>query len=148
MLTLVENAGEVDVIYGSSPSGLEVVTHAPQAWRESMPNSASQAAPGDQFGFSLTAWNFGRNQFRLVGNPGSPPHLEAVQTADLAIGIPFKSVANILEAGGVQVIYGSFPVGLFPADGLTSANNQFWTESSPGMPTAPVFHDHFGKALY
>ena len=140
----VENAGEVDVIYGSE-SGLSITAHAPQAWRESMPNSASQAASGDRFGQSLSAWNFGRNQFRLVG---SPPHFTAVQTADLAIGIPFKNVGNILEAGAVQVIYGSFPIDPFSADGLTSANNQFWTQSGTGVLGPSQAGDHFGLVEY
>src|SRR5207249_11371365 len=83
-----QNAGEVDVIYGSE-SGLSVTAHVPQSWRE------SQAAPGDLFGFSLTGWNFGHNQLRVVG--GNPPHLAVVQTADLAIGVPFKNVGNRLE---------------------------------------------------
>ena len=47
---------------------------------------------------SLTAWNFGHN---VQGGVARQP------TADLAIGIPFKSVNGLSGAGAVVDLYGS-----------------------------------------
>ncbi len=125
----VDKAGEVDVIYGSS-AGLSATSRPPQAWRLGMPGIVSQPAPNDLFGYSLTAWNFGRNE-------------ATVATADLAVGIPFRNVDGRSNAGAVQVLYGSAR-----ANGLSSANNQLWTQSSAGVPGGPETGDGFGQALY
>jgi hypothetical protein len=78
-----------------------------------------------------------------------PPHAPALGViadfngdgfSDLAVGVPGEDVNGHPDAGGVNVIYGS-------ATGLTAMGNQFWTESSPGVPGATALGDQFGFAV-
>jgi hypothetical protein len=51
---------------------------------------------------------------------------------DLAIGVPGQTVGGDLGAGAVSVIYGT-------ADGLSSVNNQFWSQDRLGTdPSEPA----------
>ena len=61
----VVDAGAVNVIYGSA-TGLSLTGRAPQFWNQQSINIEDDAEAGDRFGASLTAWNFGRNETRLV----------------------------------------------------------------------------------
>ena len=47
-----------------------------------------------QFGRSLSAWNFGRNQ-TING--------ELKKTSDLAVGVPFKDISGKTDAGAVHI---------------------------------------------
>jgi hypothetical protein len=111
-------AGAVNIIYGSS-AGLTATNN--RLFSQGISGIADLAESGDQFGTSLAAANFGRGAY-----------------ADLAVGVPYEDVGPDVDAGAVNVIYGS-------ANGLTSSGNQFWTQdpllgvSQPG--------DHFGHAL-
>lgn len=135
----VIDAGAVNVIYGSA-TGLSLTGHAPQFWNQQSINIEDDAEAGDRFGSSLTAWNFGRNENRIL----PPDNFTVVaKTADLAIGVPRENVGTIVDAGAVNVIYGSFS-----ANGLTFSNDQIWTQASPGVPGGPEAGDHFGEALY
>ncbi len=136
----VTNAGEVDVIYGSSPNGLSITgARAPQRFSR---NSIT-ATSGDLFGWSLTAWNFGRNETRLVchGFPLVCSNVP-VTTTDLAIGIPGQDVGSVPGAGAVNVFYGSFA-----NNGLTFRNSQEWTHSNTGTGTSQA-GEFFGGAVY
>ncbi|MEP6922375.1 MAG: FG-GAP repeat protein [bacterium] len=97
--------------------------------------NGSLAEDGDQFGFALTAWNFGRSTH-----------------ADLAIGVPGESLSetgleapspllNIPRAGLVNVIYGSL-------NGLSLTGNQRWSQASAGVPGEVEVGDAFGRVLY
>ncbi len=57
--------------------------------------------------------------------------------ADLAIGVPYEDVESITDAGAVQVLYGS-------SAGLTAADDQLWTQDSPGMEDIAESYDYFG----
>jgi hypothetical protein len=89
-------------------------------------------AANDQFGFSLTAWNFGNGD-----------------RSDLVIGIPYRDVtyrtatteAVAFDAGALLVLYGS-------STGLTTSGYQFWTLGSPGVLGDPQNNGRFGYALY
>ena len=81
------NVGEVDVIYGS-PDGLSTTTTPrPQVLIDSPIEISAQ------FGRSLSAWNFGRNQ-TING--------ELKKTSDLAVGVPFKDISGKTDAGAVH----------------------------------------------
>jgi hypothetical protein len=137
--TVLVDAGEVDVVYGS-PSGLSLsAVRGPQFWNQDLAIQVGRAHPGNHFGASLTAWNFGRNDFRRICIAATCISLP-VATADLAIGVPFEEVDNLTEAGAVDVIYGSFG-----SNGLTSGGTEL-TDDSIGIP--PIAFAHFGAALY
>jgi hypothetical protein len=126
----IVDAGQVNVIYGSS-TGLSL-TRAQQTWTEGL---TLLTEPGDRFGSSLTAWNFGHDV-----ELGILPF----RTADLAIGVPFRDLGTAaVDAGAVFVLYGCVK-----CNGLTSSSSQVWTQGSPGVPGGPESGDHFGAALY
>jgi hypothetical protein len=141
-LTFV-NAGEVDVIYGSS-TGL-ALAHPPQRWNRT--NAFNKAdidiASGDRFGAPLTAWNFGHDESFTVGLSTFP-----IRTADLAIGVPFETVNGVSGAGAVNVMYGSFySNGLHSPDarfGIT--DSQVFSANSIGL--GGQAGAHFGAGMY
>jgi len=130
------DAGEVDVVYGSS-DGLSIESHPAQRWFQDASGIADSSESGDHFGASLTAWNFGRNEIKIVlgGVIPLPP------TADLAIGVPFEGINSVVGAGAVHVLYGSNQ-----ANGLTSAGSQFFTADSLGI--GGLAGAHFGASMY
>jgi hypothetical protein len=143
-LANIQDAGEVNVIYGSS-SGLSITSRAPQQFHQNTASIEDLAEPGDQFGKSLTAWNFGRNELSprqvCIGNICFFP---SISTADLAIGVPGEDFDSRGSAGAVSVIYGCSECS---PDGLTPANDQFWTQSGTGAGGTEA-NDNFGAALY
>ena len=143
----VTDAGEVDVIYGS-PFGLSVTGRAPQQFQQNTGNIEDLVESGDQFGKSLTAWNFGRNETngvrRVCVNNICVDLPVTVTAADLAIGVPGEDVGSRASAGAVNVVYGCF---LCSPGGLTSANDQLWTQGATGVGASEA-NDNFGAALY
>jgi hypothetical protein len=129
------DAGEVDVIYGSL-AGLSIVGHPPQRWHQDSSGIADTAEAGDHFGSSLTAWNFGRNELKLI--IGGAITLTA---SDLAIGVPHEDVNGVNNAGAVHVIYGSNA-----GNGLVSTGSQFFTGDSLGLGSQAFAH--FGASMY
>jgi hypothetical protein len=59
--------------------------------------------------------------------------------SDLAVGVPFEDVVNT-DAGGVNVIYGG-------GNGFTSADDEFWSQDSPGIFGEPDSFDQFGFSV-
>jgi len=78
---------------------------------------------GDNFGSSLAAGNFGQSA-----------------QADLAIGVPLEDVGVAIDAGAVNVLFGS-------ANGLTNLNDQFWHQDSEGIKNVAEEADSFGVSL-
>jgi hypothetical protein len=130
------DGGEVEVIYGSS-TGLSKTSHPVQIWNQDTAGIAGGSESGDQFGASLTAWNFGRNELSRIA-----PGVQIV-SADLAIGVPHEDIGSVSDAGAVHVIYGSFF-----SNGLTSTGSQFWSQGSTGIPGGAEAGDHFGASMY
>jgi FG-GAP repeat protein len=60
--------------------------------------------------------------------------------ADLAIGVPNESVGTIRDAGAVNVLYGT-------TSGISSANDQFWSQASSGILETAESGDHFGHSI-
>jgi hypothetical protein len=60
--------------------------------------------------------------------------------ADLAVGVPMEDIGGIIEAGVVQVLYGS-------AGGLTGAGSQIFRQGAGGVGDTPEGGDGFGRAL-
>ena len=126
------DAGEVNVIFGSSNGLSATKTPAPQR----LGDTSAQA--GAQFGRVLSAWNFGRNQKVVI------PFINlivTIRTADLAVGVPFKDISGAADAGAMHVFYGT-------TSGLTFTGEQEWTQDSPGIPGGSEAGDLFGSAGY
>jgi len=117
----IVDAGAVNVIYGSA-GGLTAAGN--QFWNQNSAGIADAAEASDQFGHALASNDFNGDGYD-----------------DLAIGVPLENVGAIVDAGAVNVIYGS-------AAGLVAAGNQFWNQNSPG-PIADMSEggDNFGFAL-
>jgi hypothetical protein len=122
------DGGAVNAIYGSS-AGLTGA--GSQLWAQESQGVLEEAGLGDQFGASVSAWDFNGDAF-----------------ADLAIGVPFEDLGDPIEpqqneinAGAINVLYGS-------AAGLTAAGNQLWTQDSPDILDQAEKNDSFGKVQY
>jgi len=113
-------AGAVNVLYGTS-TGLS--STGSQFWNQNSAGILDAAEVLDQFGFALSAGNFGRTG-----------------EADLAVGVPGESIGAIGAAGAVNVIYGT-------ASGLANTANQFWNQNSAGSPDSAEEGDGFGSSL-
>ncbi len=128
-LGLVEDAGAVNVLYGSSV-GLSATTagdgtgRIDQLWHQDNLNVEEDGEPFDYFGFSLTAGDF--------NGDGSD---------DLAIGVPYEDVRLVMDAGGVTVLYGSDTYGLNWSAG---AFMQFWAQNTNGINGRKEALDGFG----
>ena len=60
---------------------------------------------------------------------------------DLAVGVPFEDIGGAIDAGAVNVIYGTI------LQGLRAEGNQFLHENSAGVGGASESNDHFGYSL-
>src|SRR5688500_3520454 len=89
-LVEVANAGAVNVIYGSIPDG-GLTTTGFQFWTQATAFVNDEAEEDDRFGSVLAAANFG------TGHRTTAPSVHF----DLAIGIPFEDVGNVVNAGAV-----------------------------------------------
>jgi hypothetical protein len=118
----VAKAGLVQVLYGSTsgPSLTRV-----QTWHQNTAGIPDAVESGDQFGYALSAWNYGFDD-----------------RADLAIGAPFEDFSSLADAGVVTVIYGS-PTGL-----TTVVAPQLWHQDVTGINDTLQAGDRFGNSLY
>jgi hypothetical protein len=120
-LSLVEEAGAVNVLYGTagglSGTGSQLLT-------QDSPGVPDDTEDGDTFGAPLAAGDFNNDS---VG--------------DLAVGVPFEQHGGgIGAAGAVNVLYGT-------AGGLSGTGSQLLTQDSPGVGGVAEFGDIFGGTL-
>jgi hypothetical protein len=123
-----DNAGTVDVIYGASGGfGFNI-----QKWTQDSPEIEDNVEAGDRYGGALVA-----GDFNVDG------------AADLAIGVTGEDIGTVMEAGAVNVLYGSLFFGLWPtAIGPDHGSpDQFWTQDSSGVEDDAENRDCFGCAL-
>ncbi len=108
----VADAGGVNVIYGT-PDGL--TGFGGQFWTQdspgvqNRPETTSEEAFGETFGYLVFAGDFGRNP-----------------RADLVISVPGEGLGDAEAAGAAHALYGS-------REGLTARGSQFWHQNSPGI---------------
>jgi hypothetical protein len=122
------NTGQVSALYGSA-NGL--LFAGAQDWSQGSPGVGAANEAGDQFGTSLSAWDYGHST-----------------QSDLAIGIPFEDLFSpdgkaLADAGMVSVIYGT-------ANGLnaTTPPAQVWHREIAGIEDSAQPLDRFGFTLY
>jgi len=119
----VQDAGGVSIIYGS-PSGLSATAILPdQFWTQNKLGSGGNSEAGDNFGFSLATGDYDNDGY-----------------SDLAIGAPYEDIGTIVDAGGVNVIYGS-TTGL----STTVLPSQFWQQNT--SIDSSETNDYFGWSL-
>lgn len=118
----LEGAGAVHVLYGSA-SGPRAASN--QVWHQNSPGIGGDARPDDNFGDALAAGDFNGDGF-----------------CDLAIGVPGDDVWATMDAGAVNVLFGS-------AGGLTATGSQHLT-GCPSMIYGELqaeVGDHYGEVL-
>jgi disulfide bond formation protein DsbB len=119
-IVAIGDAGLVNVLYGSA-TGLSATGN--QTWHQDSSGIRDAAEVGDQFGYALAVGDFNGDGF-----------------ADLAVGVNGEDAGAIIDAGAVNVLYGS-------ATGLSATGNQVWHQDSSGIRDAAEAGDQFGHAL-
>jgi hypothetical protein len=113
-------AGAVNVLYGSA-AGLTGL--GSDTFTQNTSGVGSAAEDGDLFGLALAAGDFNGDSF-----------------ADLAVGAPGESIGAAVNAGAVNVLFGS-------AAGLTGAGSLFFTQDTLGVGSTAEADDSFGDTL-
>jgi len=114
------NGGAVNVIYGT-PAGLD--SAGSQFWSQDSAGIEDVPESGDRFGHAVAGGDFNADGFD-----------------DMAVGVQREDVGTIVDAGAVNVIYGS-------ATGLTATGNQLWTQDSLDVEDVAETGDLFGGTL-
>lgn len=118
--TTFTDAGSVSVIYGTADG---LASAGDQQWDQDSDGVQNSVSSYDVFGWAVYAANFGKGP-----------------EADLAIGAVLENSNGVLDAGGVNVIYGS------PSK-LHSSGNQFWSQDSTDIQDTAEIGDELGWSL-
>jgi len=120
----IRDAGAVQVMFGTA-GGLQADSPDDQFWSQGSNGLQDAAEADDDFGFSLAAADFNGDGF-----------------GDLAVGVVKEDVGTVVDAGAIQVLYGS-------AGGLQASNpdDQFLAQGSGGLQDSAETGDWFGAAL-
>ena len=118
----IADCGAVVVRYGAPGTGLE------PGLADTLLNQIGGGVPdpaeaGDEFGVALAACNFNGDDF-----------------VDLAVGIRSEDLGGEVDAGAVQIYYGS-------ETGLVNAGAQFLTQDSGSVPGEAEEFEKFGSSL-
>lgn len=111
-------AGSVDVVFGS-PTGLAGTA---QHW-DLVGDGIADAPEIDVWAPTISTGDF-----------------DGDGTDDLAIGLPGEDIGSIVDAGGVQVVYGS-------TSGLTAVGGQWWYQGLPDVIGGSETRDRYGEHL-
>jgi hypothetical protein len=114
------DAGGVNVIYGGA-TGLTSV--GDDFWSQNTSGIRGVSEDGDRFGAVIAVGNFNGDAFD-----------------DLAIGVPWEDVGTIVNAGSINVIYGS-------RTGLTRVGDDIWHQNRSGINGVSEADDRFGSSL-
>ena len=114
------NAGAVNILYGTA-SGLTGT--GSRLFTQDSPGVPGGSEPGDGFGETLAIGDFDGDGF-----------------ADLAVGVTLEDLGAIVDAGAVNVLYGT-------TGGLTGTGSQLFTQDSPGVGSSAEGEDAFGGTI-
>jgi len=114
------DAGAVNVLYGSAA---KLTAIGDQQFFQGNGGLIGVAEEGDFFGAALATGDYDNDSF-----------------ADLAVGTPFEDVIGVLDAGAVNVLYGS-------AGRLSGAGNQQFFQGNGGVLGTREEGDAFGSSL-
>jgi len=114
------DAGAVNVLYGSAA---RLTATGDQQFFQGNGGLIGVAEEGDFFGAALATGDYDNDSF-----------------ADLAVGVPFEDVIGVLDAGAVNVLYGS-------AGRLSGAGNQQFFQGNGGVLGTREEGDAFGSSL-
>jgi hypothetical protein len=103
------DAGAVHILYGSSS---RLSASRDYVWQQNRSGVEDTTETGDEFGAAVTAGDFNNDGF-----------------ADLAIGVPAEDVGTVVDAGAVNILYGT-------QTGTASTGDQIWTQNSSGIEDA------------
>ncbi|HYZ91316.1 MAG TPA: FG-GAP repeat protein [Actinomycetota bacterium] len=126
----VPDGGAVHVIYGSA-SGLDAANN--QLWTQNTEGVNGATETSDRFGACIAVGNFN-------GDTNAGKRID-----DLAIGVPGEDLDGVVNAGAVNVIYGSKS-----GDGrlsTTQISDQIWSQNYEGVEDVAESGDVFGNAL-
>jgi hypothetical protein len=121
------DAGAVNVLYGFAGG---VTADGDLLLSQDTTGVGGAAEAGDRFGAAVATGDFNSD-----GN------------ADLAVGSPGEDIGAIVDAGAVNVFYGSNAVLFGAPSGLTIEGNQFFDQSAADMADTAHAGDQFGAAL-
>lgn len=92
-------------------------------WHQDSPLIDGAAEENDRFGYVVTKGDFNHDGYD-----------------DLVVGVPYEDVGTTVDAGAVNIIYGS-------SSGLTSVKDQLLYRGATGVIGSPGGNDQFGAAL-
>ena len=116
----IQDAGSVNVLYGSAA---RLTATGNQQFFQGSGGLVGSAEEGDFVGAALSTGDYDNDSF-----------------ADLAIGAPFEDIGTILDAGAINVLYGS-------ASTLTTTGAQQFFQGSGGVAGTREEGDTFGSSL-
>jgi hypothetical protein len=121
---VIATAGAVNVLFGSA---LGLTATGNEFWNQNSAGVRNKSETDDEFGLSVAIGDFDGDGF-----------------GDLAVGVPFEDLPSgglsREDAGAVNVLYGS-------ATGLTSDDDDFWSQDSPDIDGIVETGDWFGYAV-
>lgn len=121
------DAGQVNVLYGTTSSGLQATSPDDQEWHQNIAEVRDFSESSDLFSFAALAAGDYNNDGRY----------------DLGIGVPFEDLGTENNNGAVNVIYGG-------SSGLQATNpdDNFWHADNDGNNDSDSLNNaHFGSAL-